>query len=176
MTCASPKKRFSFAAIYHFISEFLLTCKKKKQIFGPVQQILKFSSMEEVVERANSSIYGLASAVFTNDLNKAMHMSQALRAGTVWFVLIHKIHWQIIFSTFLQFFFFFRYLGRKVFYLITNVYLLLLDYLCIYNDNSLICVGCSNSYSIQKIHSEIIFSTFLQFFFTIESNLSRTIL
>lgn len=56
------------------------------QIFGPVQQILKFSSMEEIVERANKTIYGLAAAIFTNDLNKANYLSQALRAGTVWYV------------------------------------------------------------------------------------------
>jgi len=37
-----------------------------------------------VVERANRTIYGLAAGVFTKDLDKAMYMSQALRAGTVW--------------------------------------------------------------------------------------------
>jgi len=56
----------------------------KEEIFGPVQQILKFSTIEEVVERANRTIYGLAAGVFTKDLDKAMYMSQALRAGTVW--------------------------------------------------------------------------------------------
>jgi len=56
----------------------------KEEIFGPVQQILKFSSIEEVTERANRTIYGLAAGVFTKDLDKAMYMSQALRAGTVW--------------------------------------------------------------------------------------------
>ncbi|XP_046649867.1 aldehyde dehydrogenase, mitochondrial-like [Daphnia pulicaria] len=56
----------------------------REEIFGPVQQILKFSSMEEIVERANKTIYGLAAAVFTKDLDKAMYLSQGLRAGTVW--------------------------------------------------------------------------------------------
>ncbi|XP_041981069.1 aldehyde dehydrogenase, mitochondrial [Aricia agestis] len=56
----------------------------KIEIFGPVQQIMKFSSMDEVLERANSSEYGLAAAVFTKDLDKANHMVQGLRAGTVW--------------------------------------------------------------------------------------------
>ena len=51
-----------------------------------MQQILKFSSMEEIVERANKTIYGLAAAVFTKDLDKAMYLSQGLRAGTVWLV------------------------------------------------------------------------------------------
>ena len=42
--------------------------------------------MEEVVERANKTIYGLAAAVFTKDLDKANYLSQGLRAGTVWCV------------------------------------------------------------------------------------------
>lgn len=54
------------------------------EIFGPVQQILKFSQVDEVIERANSSEYGLASAVFTQDIDKANYVVQRLRAGTVW--------------------------------------------------------------------------------------------
>lgn len=54
------------------------------QIFGPVQQILKFDDLEEVIQRANNTDYGLAAAVFTKDLNKANYLVQGLRAGTVW--------------------------------------------------------------------------------------------
>uniref|UniRef100_H3AUS8 aldehyde dehydrogenase (NAD(+)) n=1 Tax=Latimeria chalumnae TaxID=7897 RepID=H3AUS8_LATCH len=53
-------------------------------IFGPVMQVLKFKSIEEVIERANDTQYGLAAAVFTRDLDKANYVSQGLRAGTVW--------------------------------------------------------------------------------------------
>lgn len=56
----------------------------KEEIFGPVQAIQKFSSLEEVAERANASNYGLAASVMTKDLDKAMYLSHALRAGTVW--------------------------------------------------------------------------------------------
>ncbi|KAK2507761.1 hypothetical protein MC885_000884 [Smutsia gigantea] len=56
----------------------------KEEIFGPVMQILKFKTIEEVVERANNSKYGLAAAIFTKDLDKANYLSQALQAGTVW--------------------------------------------------------------------------------------------
>ncbi|XP_012272980.1 aldehyde dehydrogenase, mitochondrial [Orussus abietinus] len=56
----------------------------KEEIFGPVQQILKFSDMDEVMSRANHSIYGLAAAVFTKDIDKVNHAIQTLRAGTVW--------------------------------------------------------------------------------------------
>ena len=56
----------------------------KEEIFGPVQQILKFSSLNEVIRRANNSNYGLAAAVFTKDIDKANYIIQGLRAGTVW--------------------------------------------------------------------------------------------
>ncbi|XP_018017996.1 aldehyde dehydrogenase, mitochondrial [Hyalella azteca] len=56
----------------------------QEEIFGPVMQILKFSDIKEVIERANNTQYGLAAAVFTNDLDKANLFAQGLRAGTVW--------------------------------------------------------------------------------------------
>ncbi|KAM8973995.1 retinal dehydrogenase 2 [Pelodytes ibericus] len=56
----------------------------KEEIFGPVQQILRFKTMEEVIDRANNSDFGLVSAVFTNDINKALTVSSAMQAGTVW--------------------------------------------------------------------------------------------
>lgn len=56
----------------------------KVEIFGPVQQIIKFSKLDEVVERANNTEYGLAAAVFTKDLDKANYLIQGLQAGTVW--------------------------------------------------------------------------------------------
>lgn len=56
----------------------------KEEIFGPVMQILKFSSVDELLERANKTEYGLAASVFTRDIDKALYFSSGLRAGTVW--------------------------------------------------------------------------------------------
>ncbi|KAL4710994.1 hypothetical protein ACJJTC_017959 [Scirpophaga incertulas] len=56
----------------------------RTEIFGPVQQIIKFDTIEEVVSRANDTQYGLAAAVFSNDLDRVNYMVQAIRAGTVW--------------------------------------------------------------------------------------------
>jgi acyl-CoA reductase-like NAD-dependent aldehyde dehydrogenase len=56
----------------------------KEEIFGPVMQILKFKTVEEVVDRANNTCYGLAAAVFTKDLDKAMYVSSNIRAGSIW--------------------------------------------------------------------------------------------
>lgn len=56
----------------------------KEEIFGPVQQIFKFKTMDEVIRRANDTTYGLAASIFTKDLDKSIVVSQNLRVGTVW--------------------------------------------------------------------------------------------
>ncbi|CAD7092577.1 unnamed protein product [Hermetia illucens] len=56
----------------------------KEEIFGPVQCVLKFKTMEEVIERANNTTYGLAAGILTNDINKAMNFANAVEAGSVW--------------------------------------------------------------------------------------------
>ena len=56
----------------------------REEIFGPVMSILKFKTLEEVLARANDSVYGLAAAVFTTNLNTSTAMALGLRAGTVW--------------------------------------------------------------------------------------------
>ncbi|XP_068140767.1 aldehyde dehydrogenase, mitochondrial [Drosophila tropicalis] len=56
----------------------------REEIFGPVQQLIRFKSLDEVIERANNSDYGLAAGIFTKDLDKANYIAGGLRAGTVW--------------------------------------------------------------------------------------------
>jgi aldehyde dehydrogenase (NAD+) len=56
----------------------------QEEIFGPVMSILKFKDMDDLVERANKTIYGLAAAVWTRDISKAHHVANNVRAGTVW--------------------------------------------------------------------------------------------
>jgi aldehyde dehydrogenase (NAD+) len=56
----------------------------KEEIFGPVMSILAFKSMEEVIVRANDTKYGLAAAVWTRDMKRALAVSNGVRAGTVW--------------------------------------------------------------------------------------------
>ena len=56
----------------------------QEEIFGPVMSILKFKDLNEVVERANKSLYGLAAAVWTKDITKAHAIADRVRAGTVW--------------------------------------------------------------------------------------------
>jgi len=56
----------------------------REEIFGPVMSIIKFREIEEVIERANNTTYGLAAAVWTRDIGKAHAISNNVRAGTVW--------------------------------------------------------------------------------------------
>ncbi|MGE0606206.1 MAG: aldehyde dehydrogenase family protein [Pirellulales bacterium] len=54
------------------------------EIFGPVMSVLKFKSVDEIVDRANNTFYGLAAAVWTRDIGKAHHLAAKIKAGTVW--------------------------------------------------------------------------------------------
>jgi len=56
----------------------------EEEIFGPVLSILKFQDMDEVIDRANHTMYGLAAAVWTRDITKALKVASSVRAGTVW--------------------------------------------------------------------------------------------
>ncbi len=56
----------------------------QEEIFGPVLSVMKFKDIDEVIERGNRTAYGLAGAVWTRDIQKALHISNNLRAGTVW--------------------------------------------------------------------------------------------
>jgi aldehyde dehydrogenase (NAD+) len=56
----------------------------REEIFGPVMSIIRFRDLDEVVERANNTPYGLAAAVWTRDIGKAHAIANNVRAGTVW--------------------------------------------------------------------------------------------
>ncbi|XP_036323762.1 aldehyde dehydrogenase, mitochondrial isoform X1 [Rhagoletis pomonella] len=56
----------------------------QEEIFGPVMSIFKFSSFDEIIERANNVEYGLAAGVITNDINKAMKYANSVDAGSIW--------------------------------------------------------------------------------------------
>src|SRR5438309_128146 len=56
----------------------------REEIFGPAMSILKFKDLNEVGERANKSLYGLAAVVWTKDITKAHAIADSVRAGTVW--------------------------------------------------------------------------------------------
>jgi betaine-aldehyde dehydrogenase len=56
----------------------------REEIFGPVMAVIPFEDPSEVVRLANDTDYGLAAAVWTRDIGKALRTAKALRVGIVW--------------------------------------------------------------------------------------------
>ena len=61
----------------------------REEIFGPVLSVLSFDDIEDVIRTANDTMYGLAAAVWTKDINVALKVAKGLRAGTVWVNAYH---------------------------------------------------------------------------------------
>ncbi|KAL4384286.1 hypothetical protein GQ457_15G003330 [Hibiscus cannabinus] len=68
--------------VFSNVNEDMLIAKD--EIFGPVQSVLKFKNIKEVIRRANTTSYGLAAGVFTQDIDTANTLTRALKVGTVW--------------------------------------------------------------------------------------------
>jgi acyl-CoA reductase-like NAD-dependent aldehyde dehydrogenase len=62
----------------------------QEEIFGPVLSVLMFRDADEALQIANDTIYGLAAAVWTSDLNTAFKVSKGLQSGTVWVNAFHS--------------------------------------------------------------------------------------
>lgn len=56
----------------------------QEEAFGPVLPLMRFKDLEEVIARANATDYGLAGAVWSADINKAVDVASRLETGTVW--------------------------------------------------------------------------------------------
>ena len=69
-----------------------------EEAFGPVLPLLRYHDVEEVIERANNTEYGLAASVWGRDLVQAEAIAQRLEAGTVWINQIHQFSPHIAFG------------------------------------------------------------------------------
>lgn len=56
----------------------------QEEIFGPVLSTITFNGLDEAIRIANGTIFGLASAIWTKDIDKALTAARSLRAGMVW--------------------------------------------------------------------------------------------
>ncbi|XP_078176775.1 aldehyde dehydrogenase family 2 member C4-like isoform X1 [Carex rostrata] len=56
----------------------------KDEIFGPVMSVMKFKAIEEAIERANNTKYGLAAGVITKDIDTVNRLTRSIRAGLIW--------------------------------------------------------------------------------------------
>jgi aldehyde dehydrogenase (NAD+) len=63
----------------------------RDEIFGPVVSVLPFQKVDELVQRANDTTYGLAAAVWTKDIDKAHLFAKRVKAGTVWVNCYHVV-------------------------------------------------------------------------------------
>jgi aldehyde dehydrogenase (NAD+) len=74
----------------------------QEEIFGPVQAVLKFKTIDEAIARANSTTYGLAAAVCTKDIYTALKFADEVLAGTIWVNTYNVITAQAPFGGFKQ--------------------------------------------------------------------------
>ena len=56
----------------------------RDELFGPVVGVMPFSSEEQMIELANDTRYGLASGIWTKDIDRALRFANQIEAGTVW--------------------------------------------------------------------------------------------
>ncbi|KAI5477666.1 aldehyde dehydrogenase (NAD) [Pseudohyphozyma bogoriensis] len=74
----------------------------KEEIFGPVIVVSKFKDEADLLQLANDSMYGLAAAVFSRDISRALSVANKLKAGTVWVNSYNQLHSQVPFGGFKQ--------------------------------------------------------------------------
>ncbi|EJS43972.1 ald5p [Saccharomyces arboricola H-6] len=74
----------------------------REEVFGPIVTVSKFSTVDEVIAMANDSQYGLAAGIHTNDVNKAIDVSNRVNAGTVWVNTYNNFHQNVPFGGFGQ--------------------------------------------------------------------------
>jgi succinate-semialdehyde dehydrogenase/glutarate-semialdehyde dehydrogenase len=61
----------------------------REEVFGPVLPVFRFTDLDEAIDRANDTVYGLGSSIWTRDLVKANRAIDRLQAGNVWVNSLH---------------------------------------------------------------------------------------
>jgi aldehyde dehydrogenase (NAD+) len=74
----------------------------REEIFGPVTVLVEFSDEDEAIALANDNPYGLAAAVWTQDVRRAHRVAHAVKAGTVWINNYRLWNWLMPFGGYKQ--------------------------------------------------------------------------
>jgi len=75
---------------------------RNEEIFGPVVVVIKFEDESDLIRQANDTVYGLAAAVFSRDISRALDTAHKLHAGTVWVNCYNQLHSNVPFGGFKQ--------------------------------------------------------------------------
>ncbi len=73
-----------------------------EEVFGPVLPLFRVKDLDEAIERANASIYGLGSSIWTRNLDVATKAAERLEAGYTWINSVNKIYDELPFGGFKQ--------------------------------------------------------------------------
>jgi len=74
----------------------------REEIFGPVGVIKTFKDEDDIVHQANDTFYGLAAAIFSSNISRALKTAHELKAGTVWVNCVNQLHASVPFGGFKQ--------------------------------------------------------------------------
>lgn len=72
----------------------------QEEIFGPVVSVIRFEDEQDLIKKANGVMYGLSSAVWTQDISRAHRVARELKAGTVWVNTYRKLHYMLPYGGF----------------------------------------------------------------------------
>jgi aldehyde dehydrogenase (NAD+) len=92
------KGYFIQPTVFADVKEGMKICQE--EIFGPVLSVIKFSSLDEAVKRANASEYGLGAGIISSDISASLRAAYALRSGTVYINCYHYLDTAIPFGGF----------------------------------------------------------------------------
>jgi succinate-semialdehyde dehydrogenase/glutarate-semialdehyde dehydrogenase len=73
-----------------------------EEVFGPALPIFRVKNLDEAIEKANNSIFGLGSSIWTNDLSRATRAAERIEAGYTWINSAQIIYDELPFGGFKQ--------------------------------------------------------------------------
>lgn len=81
-TYAAPKGYFIHPTVFDCPTDECTIARE--EIFGPVVAAFTFKDMDDLIKRANNTLYGLSAGIWTRDIGKAHRLAKELKAGTIW--------------------------------------------------------------------------------------------